>query len=68
MTSGTRIPFCEREGRMENKPFPPADPEGFCARFVRCSSSLIEEPESCEVCRFYRDRDSVCTWPEPAQE
>ena len=30
---------------MENKECPKVDPEGFCARFERCSSSLIEEPE-----------------------
>ena len=53
---------------MENREPPKADPEGFCGRFARCSSSLIEEPEYCEVCRFYRDRDSRCLWPEPAQE
>ena len=47
---------------------PRVEPEGFCGRFQRCASSLIEEPEYCEVCRFDRDRDSVCSWPEPAQE
>ena len=46
----------------------PVSPEGFCGRFERCLSSLIEEPETCEVCRFYRDRDSACLWPERAQE
>lgn len=53
---------------MEKRECPQVEPEGFCARFRRCSSSLIEEPEYCEVCRFYRDRDSICRWPEPAQE
>ena len=43
-------------------------PDGFCGRFERCRSSLIEEPEYCEVCRFYRERDSVCAWPERVQE
>ena len=25
-------------------------------------TSLIEEPETCEVCIFYRDADSTCRW------
>ena len=53
---------------MEQREYPAVSPEGFCPRFDRCSTSLIEEPEYCEVCRFYRDRDSVCLWPEKAQE
>ncbi len=46
---------------------PVVAPEGFCARFDRCLTSLIEEPETCEVCVFFLDRDSTCRWPEPAQ-
>ena len=53
---------------MEKGDCPQVSPEGFCGRFERCSSSLIEEPEYCEVCRFYRDRDSGCTQPEPSQD
>ncbi len=46
---------------------PRVPPEGFCARFDRCLTSLIEEPETCEVCVFYRDADSTCRWPEAVQ-
>ena len=53
---------------MEQTSCPTVSPEGFCARFDRCVTSLIEEPEYCEVCRFYRDGDSTCRWPEIAQE
>ena len=61
---------------MEQQGFPTVAPEGFCARFERCATSLIEEPEYCEVCVFYCERDataqramdSSCRWPEPAQE
>ena len=38
----------------------PVDPNGFCRFFDRCDTSLIEEPETCDVCRWYRDRDSRC--------
>lgn len=48
--------------------FPRVSPEGFCARFDRCSTSLIEEPEYCEVCVFFHDRDATCRWPDPAQD
>ena len=30
---------------MEKGDCPQVSPEGFCGRFERCSSSLIEEPE-----------------------
>ena len=53
------------DGKQE---YPEVSPEGFCGRFVRCVTSLIEEPESCEVCRHYREEDSTCRWPEEAQE
>ena len=53
---------------MEEKPCPTVSPEDFCGRFDRCGSSLMEEPEYCEVCRFYRDRDGTCRWPEKVQE
>ena len=46
---------------------PTVAPEGFCARFDRCLTSLIEEPETCEVCIFYRDADSTCRWPAAVQ-
>lgn len=40
---------------------------GFCARFDRIDASLIEEPETCGVCRYYCDRDSTCRFPEVQQ-
>ena len=52
---------------MEQNTYPRVSPEGFCPRFDRCSTSLIEEPEYCEVCRHFSDRDSTCRWPEAAQ-
>ena len=52
---------------MENKEFPVVDPDGFCAHFERCSTSLIEEPEYCEVCIYFCDRDTTCRRPVPAQ-
>ena len=52
---------------MENRDCPRVEPEGFCARFQRCSSSLIEEPEYCEVCCFYCDLDGTCRWPAQMQ-
>lgn len=46
---------------MENeKKWPVVDPEGFCKYFDRCDTSLIEEPETCDVCNHYCDRDSTC--------
>ena len=36
------------------------DPEGFCRFFERCETSLIEEPETCDVCVWYRDAGSLC--------
>ena len=53
---------------MENGRFPRVPPEGFCANFARCGTSLIEEPEYCEVCVYFSDRDETCRWPEQAQE
>ena len=52
---------------MEENKFPTVPPEGFCGKFDRIDISLIEEPEYCEVCKFYCDRDSSCRWPEQAQ-
>lgn len=49
-----------------DKMYPKTEPEGFCGRFERASYSLIEEPESCDVCIYYRDTDSVCTFEDPA--
>ena len=46
---------------------PTVPPEGFCARFDRCLTSLIEEPETCEVCVFFCDRDNSCRYPERVQ-
>ena len=48
--------------------YPTVSPEGFCPRFERCSTSLIEEPEYCEVCVFFCDRDATCRWPDRAQD
>ena len=53
---------------MERTDYPAVAPEGFCGRFDRCVTSLIEEPEYCEVCRYYCDRDGTCRWPAPAQD
>ena len=36
------------------------DPNGFCRFFDRCDTSLIEEPETCDVCSHYNDSDSSC--------
>lgn len=53
---------------MEKK-YPKTEPDGFCGKFERASFSLIEEPESCDVCIYYREADSVCAVPEtPAGE
>ena len=46
---------------------PTVSPEGFCGRFDRCSTSLIEEPEYCEVCAFFSAADRTCRWPKRAQ-
>ncbi len=35
-------------------------PNGFCRFFDRCDTSLIEEPETCDVCSWYREGDSRC--------
>ena len=52
---------------MDNTTWPHVAKTGFCARFDRIDASLIEEPETCDVCRFYRDRDSTCRYPEVQQ-
>jgi len=52
---------------MEHQEYPRVDAGDFCGRFDRTVTSLIEEPEYCEVCRFYRDRDGTCRWPEQVQ-
>lgn len=49
-----------------DKKYPITDPEGFCGKFERASFSLIEEPESCDVCIYYRETDSACTFENPA--
>ena len=58
----------ERGGMPAEEGYPAVSPEGFCARFDRCVTSLIEEPEACEVCAYYCDGDGTCRWPEKAQE
>ena len=52
---------------MEQTTWPHTEETGFCARFVRIDASLIEEPETCEVCRWFCDRDSTCRYPEVQQ-
>ena len=52
---------------MEETKYPLVPLEGFCARFERCLTSLIEEPETCEVCVYYAERDESCRWPEQTQ-
>ncbi len=54
-------------GEAEEKAYPAVSPADCCARFKRCSSSLIEEPETCEVCKSFRESDATCRWPEQAQ-
>ena len=38
----------------------PVEAEDFCAFFTRIPISLIEEPEACEFCRYYDDRQGFC--------
>ena len=45
----------------------PVSENGFCARFDRIDASLIEEPETCGVCRYYCGGDSTCRFPEVQQ-
>jgi hypothetical protein len=52
---------------MDGTPFPPVDENDFCGRFDRIDASLIEEPETCGVCRCFCGRDGTCRWPEIAQ-
>ena len=52
---------------MDNKTPPVVDANGFCGRFERIDTSLIEEPETCDVCRYYCDGDSTCRYPEVRQ-
>ena len=52
---------------MDNTTWPHVDENGFCAGFDRIDASLIEEPETCDVCRYYCDRDSTCREPEVQQ-
>ncbi len=52
---------------MEPTAYPAVSPEGFCARFERCLTSLIEEPETCDVCIYFCDGDATCRWPEQTQ-
>ena len=49
------------------KEYPVVAPEDVCARFERCSASLIEEPETCEVCKSFCESDATCRWPEQVQ-
>lgn len=39
----------------DKKEYPPVEPTGVCRYFERVSSSLIEEPEVCELCVCYID-------------
>lgn len=39
------------------------DPRSVCAGFDRIAWSLIEEPEVCELCRYYEEDGSRCTRP-----
>lgn len=52
---------------MEQKQWPIVDENGFCGRFDRIDASLIEEPETCDACHFYHEKDSSCRWPEVQQ-
>jgi len=53
---------------MEHQEYPRVDAGDFCGRFDRTVTSLIEEPEYCEVCIFYCGADGTCRWPEAMQE
>ena len=52
---------------MEEKNRIPVEETGFCGRFERIDASLIEEPETCGVCRYYSARDNTCCVPEVQQ-
>ena len=47
--------------------WPQVGEDDFCGRFERIDLSLIEEPETCEVCRFYQTADSSCRHPQVQQ-
>ena len=53
--------------RMEEATRIPVNEDDFCGRFARIDASLIEEPETCGVCRYYCDRDGTCRVPEVQQ-
>ena len=53
---------------MEKQSYPKVGAEDFCGRFERSVTSLIEEPEFCEVCIYYCDGDGTCRWPAEIQE
>ena len=57
----------DRSASSAEADYPSVSPEGFCAQFDRCATSLIEEPETCEVCVFFCDRDNTCRRPERMQ-
>lgn len=52
---------------MEPTIWPIVEENGFCAHFERINASLIEEPETCDVCQYYCDRDNTCRQPEVQQ-
>lgn len=47
--------------------WPQVEENGFCGHFERIDLSLIEEPETCDVCRFYCGVDSSCRYPQVQQ-
>ena len=59
--------LAKQEAERTGPQYPAVSPEGFCAGFERCASSLIEEPEHCEVCVFFSEGDSTCRRPEKVQ-
>ena len=43
----------------------PVSADSVCIRFQRAPDSLIEEPEVCELCLFWRD--GLCAEGEPSE-
>ena len=63
----TNAKMQEESSHMEQQTWPVTEEDGFCARFDRIDASLIEEQETCGVCRFFHDRDDTCRYPEVQQ-
>jgi len=42
-------------------------PDSVCRDYDRTDSSLIEEPEICENCRYFKEAGELCRFPEAQQ-